>query len=158
MPRVSGLGHVGIYVNDLMGQRDFYSRVMGLEITDEDLEQRRMVFMSANPEIEHHEFVLMEGRDVPADGKLVQQISFTVETIGELKDFYRTFRSEGVSIQRIVSHGNAFGMYADDPEGNTLEVYYKTGLEVPQPHGDHIELDMSDEDLMEIAEAAVPGS
>ena len=77
MPRVSGLGHVGIYVNDLMGQRDFYSRVMGLEITDEDLEQRRMVFMSANPEIEHHEFVLMEGRDVPADGKLVQQISLS---------------------------------------------------------------------------------
>ena len=49
MPKVSGLGHVGIYVNDLMGQRDFYSRVMGLEITDEDLEQRKMVFMSANP-------------------------------------------------------------------------------------------------------------
>ena len=156
MPKVSGLGHVGIYVNDLMKLRDFYSRVMGLQITDEDLEQRRMVFLSANPDVEHHEFVLMEGRDAPHGAKVVQQISFTVDTLGELKDFYRAFCDEGVNIQRIVSHGNAFGMYADDPEGNTLEVYYKTGLDVPQPHGDHIELEMSDEDLMSIAQAAVP--
>ncbi|MGH2541821.1 MAG: VOC family protein, partial [Ardenticatenaceae bacterium] len=62
MPKVSGLGHVGIFVNDLMKQRDFYSRVMGLQITDEDLEQRGMVFMSAQPEVEHHEFVIMKGR------------------------------------------------------------------------------------------------
>ena len=34
MPKVSGLGHVGIFVHDLMKQRDFYSRVMGLEIAD----------------------------------------------------------------------------------------------------------------------------
>ena len=90
------------------------------------------------------------------DSKMVQQISFTVDTLSELKDFYHTFRDEGVNIQRIVSHGNAFGMYADDPEGNTLEVYYKTGFDVPQPHGDHIELEMSDEELLEIAKAAVP--
>ena len=156
MPKVSGLGHVGIYVNDLMKLRDFYSRVIGLQITDEDLEQRRMVFLSANPADEHHEFVLMEGRTAPMDSKMVQQISFTVDTLGELKNFYHTFRDEGVNIQRIVSHGNAFGMYADDPEGNTLEVYYKTGFDVPQPHGDHIELEMSDEELLEIAKAAVP--
>ena len=61
MPRVSGLGHVGIYTDDLMKQRDFYSRVIGLEITDEDLENRGMVFLSANPDDEHHEFVLMKG-------------------------------------------------------------------------------------------------
>lgn len=156
MPKVSGLGHIGIYANDLMNMRDFYSRVMGLQITDEDLEQRRMVFLSANPDVEHHEFVLMAGRDAPSGAKVVQQMSFTVDSIAELKDFYQTFRDEGVNIQRIVSHGNAFGMYADDPEGNTIEVYYKTGLEVPQPHGDHIELEMSDAELMEIAQAAVP--
>ncbi len=156
MPKVSGLGHVGIYVNDLMHLRDFYSRVMGLQITDEDLEERRMVFLSANPDVEHHEFVLMEGRDAPTDAKVVQQISFTVDTLAGLKDFYNTFRSEGVNIQRIVSHGNAFGIYADDPEGNTLEVYYKTGFDVPQPHGDHIEMEMSDEELLDIARAAIP--
>ena len=37
MPAVAGLGHVGIYTHDLFKMRDFYSRVMGLEITDEVL-------------------------------------------------------------------------------------------------------------------------
>ncbi len=157
MPRVTSLGHVGIFANDLMKQRDFYTRIMGLKITDEDLE-RGMVFMSARPEEEHHEFVLMKGRDAPEDAKLVQQISFTVDSIEELKEFQRVFKEEGVNVERIVSHGNAFGMYGYDPEGNRFEVYYKTGLDVPQPHGEAIDLTKSDEELMDIARAAVPGN
>lgn len=156
MPKVTGLGHVGIYVNDLMKQRDFYSRVMGLEITDEDLEQRGMVFMSANPKDEHHEFVIMKGRTAPLDTKMVQQLSFKVDTLSELKNFHTVFKDENVKIQRTVSHGNAFGMYAEDPEGNTIEVYYTTGFPVPQPHGDPVDLDMSEEELIEIARAAIP--
>jgi catechol-2,3-dioxygenase len=158
MPRVSGLGHVGIYVNDLMKQRDFYTRVMGLEIADEDLEGRGMVFLSAHPEEEHHELVLMKGRSAPADTQLINQVSFKVDSINELKAFYRVFNQEGVRIQRTVSHGNAFGMYALDPEGNTIEVYYKTGFPVPQPHGDPIDLEASDEDLLALARAAIPQS
>ena len=30
MAEIAGLGHVGIYVNDLMKERDFWTRVMGL--------------------------------------------------------------------------------------------------------------------------------
>ena len=156
MPQVSGLGHVGIYVDDLMKQRDFYSRVMGLKIADEDLEQRGMVFMSAHPEEEHHEFVLMKGRTAPADARLIQQLSFKVETLAELKEFHQVFKDEGVSIQRTVSHGNAFGMYALDPEGNTIEIYYKTGFPVPQPHGEPVDLESSEEELLSIARSAIP--
>ena len=156
MPKVSGLGHVGIFVNDLMKQRDFYSRVMGLEIADEDLEERGMVFLSAHPDDEHHEFVIMKGRSGPADARVIQQISFKVDTLTELKNFHTVFKQEGVEIQRTVSHGNAFGMYASDPEGNTIEVYYKTGFPVPQPHGDPVDLDDSEETLLDIARAAIP--
>ncbi len=157
MPKVSGLGHVGIYVDDLMKQRDFYSRVMGLQIADEDIEERGMVFLSAHPEDEHHEFVIMKGRSGAADARVIQQISFTVDSLTALKEFHTLFKSEGVEIQRTVSHGNAFGMYASDPEGNTIEVYCKTGLPVPQPHGDPVDLDAPEEELMAIARAAVPG-
>lgn len=156
MPRVSGLGHVGIYVDDLMKQRDFYSRVMGLQIADEDLEQRGMVFLSADPETEHHEFVLMKGRSTTEDTRAIQQLSFKVETLAELKEFHTVFKDEGVRIQRTVSHGNAFGMYALDPEGNTIEVYYKTGFPVPQPYGEAVNLEDSEEVLLDIARAAIP--
>ena len=77
MPGIEGLGHVGIHTEDLMKMRDFYTRVMGLQIADENLD-RGIVFLSANPEYEHHEFVLARGRDVPQGAKVVQQISFKV--------------------------------------------------------------------------------
>ena len=156
MPSVAGLGHVGIYTHDLFKMRDFYSRVMGLEITDEETEKTGIVFMSSNPEEEHHEFVLMKGRDVPEGSKVVQQISFYVNSLSELKAFHTVFKDEKVRIQRTVSHGNAFGMYSLDPEGNTIEIYYRTGFPVPQPCADPVNLDDSEEKLIDIAKSRIP--
>ena len=86
MPQTTGLGHVGIYADDFMAQRDFYTRVMGLQIADENLE-RGMCFMSTDPVAEHHEFVLMKGREADADTKVIQQISFKVPTIQDLREY-----------------------------------------------------------------------
>jgi hypothetical protein len=38
MPRIRGLGHGGLYCNRGT-MRDFYARVLGLTISDEDLER-----------------------------------------------------------------------------------------------------------------------
>jgi len=40
-----------------------------------------------------------------------------------------------------------------DPEGNRIELYYKTGFPVPQPHGDPIDLEQSDDELRREAKA-----
>ena len=156
MPGIEGLGHVGIYADDLMKQRDFYTRVIGLKVADEDLEGRGMCFLSSDPEREHHEFVLMKGREAPEGTKLIQQISFIVPTIDDLREHYHRLQAENVKIDRIVSHGNAFGMYFFDPEGNRIELYYKTGFNVPQPHGDPIDLEESNEKLLADARALIP--
>ena len=148
MAHITGLGHVGIYAEDLMKQRDFYTRVMGLNIADEDLEERKMVFLSADPIAEHHEFVLMQGRVTTDDARVIQQISFKASSIDDLREFKQRLEDENMTIERIISHGNAFGMYFFDPEGNRIEVYYKTGVPVPQPHGDPIDLARSDEELL----------
>jgi len=156
MPGIEGLGHVGIYADDIMKQRDFYTRVIGLKIADEDLEGRGMCFLSADPEREHHEFVLMKGKEAPEGAKLIQQISFIVPTIDDLREHYHRLQAENVKIDRIVSHGNAFGMYFFDPEGNRIELYYKTGFKVPQPHGDPIDLEEPNEKLLADARALIP--
>ena len=156
MAEIAGLGHVGIYVEDLMKQRDFWSRVMGLKIAAEDLEGRGMVFLSSDPEAEHHEFVLMKGRDVPQRANLVQQISFKVPSIDDLKEFHTVLVDEGIEIDRIVSHGIALGMYFFDPEGNRVELYYSTGFPVPQPLSEPVDIHASNEELLEIARAAIP--
>jgi hypothetical protein len=97
---------------------------------------------------EHHEFVLMEGRVTSDDAKVIQQISFRVPSIQDMRDYKARIDTENVTIDRIVSHGNAFGMYFFDPEGNRVELYYRTGFPVPQPHGDLIDLERSDAELL----------
>jgi catechol-2,3-dioxygenase len=155
MPVIEGLGHVGIHTEDLLNMRDFYTRVMGLQIADENLD-RGIVFLSADPEYEHHEFVLAKGRDVPQGGKVVQQISFKVQSPEDLREYHRRLQAEHMRIERFVSHGNALGLYFFDPEGNRIEVYYKTGFPVPQPHGDPLSIEASTEEWLATARAAIP--
>jgi len=156
MPAIEALGHVGIYAQDIIKMRDFYSKVLGLEIADQDLDGRGMVFMSADPEREHHEFVLVKGRVTNDDAKVIQQISFIVNSVEDLKEYYLRLKKENVNIDRTVSHGNALGMYFFDPEGNRIELYYRTGFKVPQPHGDPINMEASVEELLGIARDAIP--
>lgn len=158
MPAIEALGHVGVYAEDLMKQRDFYSRVLGLQIADEDLDNRGMVFMSADPQREHHEFVLVKGRVSNDDSKVIQQISFIVNSVEDLKEYHQRLKAENITIDRTVSHGNALGMYFFDPEGNRIELYYRTGFDVPQPHGDVIDLEDSVEQLLDVARGAIPAS
>ena len=158
MPAIEALGHVGVYAEDLMKQRDFYSRVLGLQIADEDLDNRGMVFMSADPKREHHEFVLVKGRVSNDDSKVIQQISFIVNSVEDLKEYHQRLKAENITIDRTVSHGNALGMYFFDPEGNRIELYYRTGFDVPQPHGDVIDLEDSVEQLLDVARGAIAAS
>lgn len=141
------LGHAGLHVNDLDVMRDFYSRVLGLTITDED-PKLGIVFLSSRPDVEHHEFVLAKGRNVPEKGRLLNQISWRVADVAAVQAFHRAFVAEGVRIQYVVTHGNAIGVYFLDPEGNNLEVYWPTGLDVPQPFMKPISLDGSPEDVL----------
>lgn len=158
MASIDSLGHVGIYAEDLMKMRDFYTRVIGLTISDEDLEERGMTFFTADKEREHHEFVLMKGRVTRDDAKVIQQISFIVPTLEDLREYKERLEAEpGVSVERIVSHGIAYGMYFFDPEGNRIELYVKTPYKVPQPLGDPIDITtQTNEELDQIARARIP--
>jgi catechol-2,3-dioxygenase len=145
MPSVTGLGHVGLYVQDMPRMVDFYSNFLGLKVTD--VGWPRIVFMSARPEEEHHELALAQAAN--GERTNAQQISFTVGSLKDLKDFYRKIKKSGLEIDRTVSHGNAFGCYFRDPEGNRVEVYWHTGVDFPQPYGDPIDLEASDDELLQ---------
>jgi catechol-2,3-dioxygenase len=144
---IAELGHAGVHCNDLDVMRDFYSRVLGLTVTDEQRDLG-VVFLSSRPDVEHHEFVLAKGRTAPLDAKLVNQFSWRVEEIADLQAFHRSFLEEGVTIASVVTHGNAIGIYFLDPEGNKLEVYWQTGLDVPQPFMKPISLEGSPQDVV----------
>jgi catechol-2,3-dioxygenase len=142
MTEIVELGHVDIHVTDLPRMREFYTKVLGLTVTDEH-EGRGSVFLSSRPGFEHHELVLAVGRDTPEDVTLVQQLSWRVGSVEGLQAIHRRLVDAGAPIKSVITHGNAFGVYFRDPENNHCEVYVHTGLDVHQPFRHDISLDSS---------------
>ena len=153
-PAIGSLGHVGLHVRDLEQSKRFYHDILGLQITDEDPE-RGMVFLSAQPEAEHDELLIVGGRNVGEDARVVQQVSFRCDTYQDVVEFYRRLTENGVPIERVVSHGIAVGIYCYDPDGNRCEVYWSTGLKARQPYIEPIDLSRPTEEVMRQIEESV---
>jgi catechol 2,3-dioxygenase-like lactoylglutathione lyase family enzyme len=124
MPKIKGLSHVVLYVNDLEKMVSFYTDVLGLVKYHEN--PGRMVFLTPDPEIDDHQMALAKGREGQA--KLIAHIAWRVDTPAEVKAFYDKFKALGVPIDHCVSHayvemGNTISCYFLDPEGNRLEIY-----------------------------------
>jgi catechol-2,3-dioxygenase len=146
--RVARLGHVGLHVENLEKQKSFYRDIVGLTVTDEDTE-RGLAFLSSRPEDEHHELLLCRGRNVGADARVVQQISFRCDTLDDVIGMYQRFKLHNVKFDAVLSHGNAIGVYIFDPEGNRIETYWNTGLAAKQPYAEVIDLDQPAAQLMD---------
>ena len=144
MGRISGLSHVGVFVKDLDTMTQFYCDTLGL--TESHRNGDRMVFLSADVQKEDHEVVLVRGRD--GDAKIIQQLSFRVGTIDDVRAFYQTFQQMGVEIQQTVSHGAGASCYFYDPEGNRLEVFADIEVEGERGYSGPIDLEKSAEELV----------
>ena len=151
---VSNLGHVGLVCDDFFKMRDFYTRVIGLTVTDEDPD-RGSCFLSADPDNEHHELALGKARgdDHPMGRRPkttgVGQVSFIVESMDALKDLYQRLLAENVRIDQTVTHGISCSVYFFDPEDNRVELYYKTGYVVRQGFSRPIDLsNQSNEEIL----------
>ena len=136
MPKVNSLGHIGVHVRDVERSVAFYRDILGLQVSDRS--PRGGVFMTAQDRaVEHHELLLAPGRNDDGNLQILQQISFRCATLKDVKDFYQSFVDHNVPIQRVVSHGNTVSVYARDPDGNSVEVYWPSGaketLKIPAP-------------------------
>src|SRR5262249_9483674 len=144
-------GHVGVYCQDWERMRDFYSGFLGLKIADEDLD-RGVCFLSAAPETEHHELVLIRAKD-SGQKTNTQQISFTVRSLAAVRDFHHRLVEKGMKIDRTVTNGNACSVYFFDPEDNRVELYFTTPYKVRQPMGEHIDWGRTDAELLAFAQS-----
>jgi catechol-2,3-dioxygenase len=146
MPRVTSLGHMGFYVKDVERSVAFYRDVLGLQVSDRS--PRGSVFMTAQDRLaEHHELLIAPGRQEEM-ANTIQQISFRCASLADVKEFYRIFLDRNVPIQRVCTHGNTVSIYFEDPDGNSVEVYWPTGIDVPQPFGKPMDLTKSDEEIL----------
>ena len=137
--------HVGILVRDLDVMIEFYTRILGLVLTDRGPYYRggEICFLSRSPN-EHHQVVFASGR-LDGAASTINQISFFVEDLETLIQYHAILKKLGVAGLDPINHGNAWSLYFPDPEGNRLELYTVSPWHVQQPYADKLDLDESAE-------------
>jgi catechol 2,3-dioxygenase len=154
MTAQAALSHFGIHVTDIARMEDFYTRALGLLVSDRGALPNgpTLVFLSRDPD-EHHQLVLVTGRPPGAGYNVVNQISFKLPTLTDLKAAHARMREDGVKEFRIVTHGNAWSMYFADPEGNRVELFVDTPWHTPQPFAEPFDIEAPAETIMAETEA-----
>lgn len=149
--------HIGLVVSDIEIMARFYVDVLGFTITDRGVfGAMHIVFMSRDPE-EHHQIVLTTGRptNLPANtinpdfGPVIQQISFKMGSLADLRDMRIRLTDGGATGMTEASHGNAWSVYAHDPEGNYIEFYVDTAWYANQPFYEPLDFGKTDEEIVE---------
>lgn len=147
--------HLGFAVHDLARMEEFYTRVLDFSVTDRgDVEGMDLIFLSRDPG-DHHQIVLVSGKPegippnpfVPQFGSVINQISFKVSSLAELRKIHEIFVSEDVPSIFPANHGIAWSIYAHDPEGNNLEFFVDTDWYFPQPFLIPLDFSLSDEGI-----------
>ena len=149
--------HVGLYVHDMEVMVDFYTNLLGLVVTDRGRlpvpGNPQIVFLSADPE-EHHQIALAEGRrDGGIEGGVVNQLSFHVGSLAELRAMGEAAEKAGATRLAPMSHGRGWSLYFADPEGNTIECFVDSPWHVRQPVVAPLDLSLSDQEILDQTEA-----
>lgn len=115
------LGHAHLFVRDVEASAAFYADVLGLEVTE--AEEGRWAFLSSGEE--HHELALSEvGPDAPApaEGAVgLFHLGFDARDEAHLAGILRRLLDRRVEV-RPIDHRISWGVYFEDPDGNTLEI------------------------------------
>jgi len=140
-----GLGHVGMYARNTASLAAFYRDVMGLQVvggSDESHPLGASAFLSSRPDAESHEIAMF------SNPEFVHR-AFKVGSLAALKRFHQKIAGRGVPIRFQFLHGVSTAFYFHDPEGNMIEVYWRTGLEHPQPCAQGIDLSKPEAELLD---------
>jgi catechol-2,3-dioxygenase len=150
--------HMGLSVKDIVKMEDFYTRVLGFTVTDRGTAGgMRLVFLSRDP-MDHHQIVLATGRpaqlpantDNPQFGPSINQISFKMGSLADLRAILPNLEKEGGGNLFPANHGVAWSIYAHDPEGNNLEFFVDTEWYITQPFLIPLDLSKSDAEIVEL--------
>ena len=147
--------HAVMYVKDKDMMLDFYTRVLGFEVTDRGpigeggLE---IIFMSQDAD-EHHQLAMIDTRKDEALSNSVNHFAFRVSTFQEVKDLHAVLEPMDEIRINPMSHGNTLSIYFNDPESNGIEVFWDTPWHVAQPQGEGWDASMDEAEALAWVEA-----
>ena len=148
--------HMGLSVKNIAAMENFYSNVLGFTVTDRGhAGGMDLVFLSRDPG-DHHQIVLATGRPAalpantanPQFGPSINQISFKMGSLADLRDIRQRLEAHGGSNLFPANHGVAWSIYAHDPEGNNLEFFVDSNWYITQPFLIPLDLTKSDAEII----------
>jgi len=134
------VGHVHLKVRDVDRAVEFYTDVLGLDVTER---AGRFAFLSWGER--HHDVALQGvGADAarPGEGVGMYHAAFEVPDRGALRETYERLAARDVAVSPV-DHRISLALYFDDPDGNGLEVYLDTREANDRPlwHGENRRFD-----------------
>jgi catechol 2,3-dioxygenase len=146
--------HVGLFVSDLERMADFYMQALGFLQTDRGrLGNNELVFLSRNT-ADHHQLVLCTGRPADLTFNVVNQISFRLGSLPQLRAVHALLERCGAEDLRPINHGISWSVYARDPEGTRLELFVDSPWYVCQPLREPLDLSLDDAAIVATTERA----
>jgi catechol-2,3-dioxygenase len=145
--RNTGIHHVGLHAKDPAASAAFYRDVLGMRVVGGSEPEHPFgatAFLSSRPDEESHEIALFAN-------PMFAHVAFKVSSLAELRLLHARIVDRKIPVKWAFDHGVSFAFYFDDPDGNTIEVYWPTGMlhSYLQPHAQPLDLTQSDEALLQ---------
>jgi catechol 2,3-dioxygenase-like lactoylglutathione lyase family enzyme len=124
---IGKIGHVVLNVQDVERSTQFYTQILGFQISDvypEEMVAGGMVFLRCNSD--HHGIALVGSTNAPAENVELNHIAFEVATLDEVLRARDHLRRHGVKIdfEGRRRAGCQLAVEFRDPDNHRLEIYW----------------------------------
>ena len=112
-----------IRVRDLKRSEEFYTKFMGLEVSDRGGDS--MVFFRSNQGVHHDLAIAKIAGDAPGpeqDRVGLYHFAYEFDSFDQIRDAYRLANEMGIRIAGFGDHGESKGLYILDPDGIEIEL------------------------------------
>lgn len=147
------IGHVHLKVADLERALNFYSGVLGFQVTQRW--GKDAAFLAAGGY--HHHIAIntweSKGGSPPAPGTTgLFHLAVLYPTRAALADAYRRVSKAGIGLDGASDHGVSEALYLRDPDGNGVELYWdKPEAQWPRLHSGELAMNNGRLDLRSLA-------
>ncbi|MGB0113884.1 MAG: VOC family protein [Ilumatobacteraceae bacterium] len=150
------LSHATVSVTDLDAMVAFYRDVLGFHVTNREAlpDGSEAAFLSQDP-AEHHQVLLICGPVGSHEFVMVDHLAFRTGTLDDLRSISDALAAAGVDGVIPISHGNAWSLYFNDPEGNGVECFVDSPFHVAQPYAGSLDLATDDAEIEATTRSAI---